>query len=354
MAHGPLTGLRVVELGGIGPTPLACMILADLGADVIRTGRAEETHGPVDYTHRSRRIMTVDLKNPRDLERVLALVDHADVLVEGFRPGVTERLGLGPQECLARNPRLVYGRMTGWGQEGSLAATAGHDINYISMTGILENIGRPGERPVPPLNMVGDYGGGAMFLITGVLAALFERQKSGRGQVVDAAMCDGASVLATMMWSMRGAGTWSDERGKNLIDGSRPYYDTYLCADGRSMAMGCIEPQFFALAVRLLGLDPAELPDQHDQTRADELRTAFAAAFASKTMGEWAEIFAGTDACVTPVLTYAEALEHRHLRDRGTFTQIDGVPQPRPAPRFSRTPCAEPYPPQRLDHASWH
>ncbi|TDC88532.1 CaiB/BaiF CoA-transferase family protein [Actinomadura sp. 7K507] len=353
MAQGPLVGLRVVELGGIGPAPLACMILADLGADVVRVDRAEENRGPVDYTHRGRRIMTADLKSPSDLERVITLVDHADVLVEGFRPGVTERLGLGPEECMARNPRLVYGRMTGWGQEGPLAATAGHDINYISVTGVLENIGRSGERPVPPLNLVGDYGGGAMFLVAGVLAALFERQGSGLGQVVDAAMCDGASVLATLMWSMRGTGAWFDERGRNLLDGSRPYYDTYLCADGRSMAVGCIEPQFFAVAARLLGLDPVELPDQHDQTRADELRAAFAAAFASKTMAEWTEIFAGTDACVTPVLTYAEALDHEHLRDRGTFTELDGVPQPRPAPRFSRTPGAEPSAPRRDDEASW-
>lgn len=350
---GPLAGIRVVELGGIGPTPMACMILADLGADVIRIGRAEETQGPVDYTLRSRRVTIADLKDPREVGRVLALVEDADVLVEGFRPGVAERLGLGPTDCMARNPRLVYGRMTGWGQDGVMASAAGHDINYISLTGVLENIGRAGERPVPPLNLVGDYGGGSMFLIAGVLAALIERQSSGRGQVVDAAMCDGASVLATMMWSMRGAGAWHDERGKNFIDGSRPYYDTYVCADGRSMAVGCVEPQFFAIAVELLGLDPATLPDQHDAERAEELRAAFASAFALKPMAEWAAIFADTDACVTPVLTYAEALEHPHLRDRATFTRIDGVPQPRPAPRFSRTPAAEPSAPRVVDDAHW-
>ena len=355
MSNGPLRGLRVVELAGIGPGPLACMILADLGADVVRVERAGDDNASraVDYTLRGRRIITADLKAPDDLARILDLVAEADVLVEGFRPGVTERLGLGPEDCRARNPALVYGRMTGWGQDGAFAPTAGHDINYISVTGILENIGRTGERPVPPLNLVGDYGGGSMFLVAGILAALFERSRSGEGQVVDAAMCDGASVLAQMMWSLRGAGQWSDERGKNLLDGSKPYYDTYTCADGRSMAVGCLEPQFFALAVERLGLDAAELPAQDDEARAGELREAFAAAFKSKTMAEWAEIFAGTDACVTPVLTYAEALEHQHLHERGTFTRIDGVDQPRPAPRFSRTQWSEPAAPQRVDDARW-
>lgn len=350
---GPLTGLRIVELAGIGPGPLACMLLADLGADVIRVERAGESHSATDHTLRSRRTITADLKDIEGVARTLDLVADADVLVEGFRPGVAERLGLGPEECQARNPRLIYGRMTGWGQTGPIANTAGHDINYLSLTGILENIGRAGERPVPPLNMVADYGGGAMFLLLGIMAALFERNSSGRGQVVDAAMCDGASLLATTMWSLRGAGLWHDERGANLLDGSKPYYDTYVCADGRSVAVGCIEPQFYALMIDELGLDPNVLPGQHDEARHGELREAIAAAFRSRTMREWAEVFAGTDACVTPVMTYTEALAHPHLADRGVFTRIDGVDQPRPAPRFSRTPWREPTAPQRVDEAAW-
>ncbi|MCR1784928.1 CoA transferase [Nocardioides carbamazepini] len=353
MKIGPLAGLRVVELAGIGPGPHACMLLADLGADVLRIERAGVEPHLVDHTLRNRRIVGLDLKDPRDVERVLGLVETADVLVEGFRPGVTERLGIGPDDCLTRNPRLVYGRMTGWGQHGRYASMAGHDINYVSITGILENVGRPDQRPVPPLNLVGDFGGGSMFLVMGVLAALLERERSGAGQVVDAAMCDGASVLAQMMWAFRGMGQWSDGRGANLIDGSRPYYDTYECADGRSMAVGCIEPQFFAEAVRLLGLEDAGLPDQDDMARADELRAAFAAVFRTRTMAEWTEVFDGTDACVTPVLTYAEALAHPHLCDRGTLTEVDGVEQPRPAPRFSRTPTADPAPPRRGSGLDW-
>ncbi|WP_432842353.1 CaiB/BaiF CoA transferase family protein [Dactylosporangium sp. CA-092794] len=353
MSNGPLAGMRVLELAGIGPGPLACMILADLGADVIRVERVGDAHGAVDHTLRSRRIVTADLKDRRDLARVIDLADRADVLVEGYRPGVTERLGIGPDVCLQRNPRLVYGRMTGWGQEGAMSSMAGHDINYISVTGILENIGRPGERPVPPLNMIGDYGGGAMFLVTGILSALFERGRSGRGQVVDAAMCDGASVLAQMMWSLRGAGQWADHRGTNLLDGSRPYYDTYECADGRFVAVGCLEPQFFAVMMQGLDLDAAALPAQYDADRADDLRAAIAGAFRSKPMAAWAEIFMGTDACVTPVLTYGEALDNQHMRDRAVFTTIDGVDQPRAAPRFSRTVTAEPTAPRRVESADW-
>ncbi|KQX19615.1 MULTISPECIES: CaiB/BaiF CoA transferase family protein [unclassified Sphingomonas] len=353
MSSGPLAGLRVLELAGIGPAPLACMILADYGADVIRVERRGSETERSDQTVRGRRIVSANLKDPAELDDVLDLIADADILIEGYRPGVTERLGLGPADCLSRNPRLIYGRITGWGQVGSLASSAGHDINYISITGVLENIGRAGERPVPPLNMVGDYGGGAMFLIAGVLAALFERQKSGRGQVVDAAMCDGTAVLAQLMWSMRGEGQWSDQRGSNLVDGSRPYYDTYVCADGRCVAVGCIEPQFFAVMVQRLGLDQGALPEQNDSSRADELRAALAAAFATRTMSEWADVFAGTDACVTPVLTYAEALENQHFRDRETFTRIDGVDQPRPAPRFSRTPWAEPIAARREDRVAW-
>ncbi|MDT0200672.1 CaiB/BaiF CoA-transferase family protein [Nocardioides sp. AE5] len=353
---GPLAGLRVVELAGIGPGPLAAMILADLGADVLRVDRVDagsDPRAPVDYLLRSRRIVGADLKDPGDRARVLDLIADADVLIEGFRPGVVERLGIGPDTCLERNPRLIYGRMTGWGQEGPLSRSAGHDINYISLLGILENIGRPNERPVPPLNMVGDYGGGTMFLLLGLLAALHERQVSGRGQVIDAAMCDGASVLTQMLWSMRNTGAWSDERGKNLLDGSRPYYDTYECADGRSMAVGCIEPQFFATMIELLGLSAEDLPPQYDEERSDELRKALTERFRSRTMAEWTDVFAGSDACVTPVLTYSEALEHPHLVARKAFTSLGGVDQPRPAPRFSRTPWEEPSAPEHVDEMAW-
>ncbi|MFD7011729.1 CaiB/BaiF CoA transferase family protein [Rhodococcus jostii] len=352
--NGPLAGLRVVELAGIGPAPLACMILADLGADVIRVERPDDRSEPWDQLVRSRRVIAADLKSPEGRMAVLRLIDDADVLIEGFRPGVAERMSLGPGSCLERNPRLVYGRMTGWGQEGRLSTTAGHDINYISITGVLDAIGRPGERPVPPLNMIGDYGGGTMFLLLGVLSALLERQRSGRGQVIDAAMCDGVSVLTQLMWSMRGAGQWSDERGHNLVDGSRPFYDTYVCADGRSVAVGCYEPQFFAEMLRKLAIDPSKVPDQHDQARSAELRAALASTFATRTMAEWTDVFADSDACVTPVLTFAEALEHPHLRDRQVFTRLDGVPQPRPAPRFSRTPWDEPTPAERVHTPTWH
>ena len=340
---GPLAGLRVVELAGIGPGPHACMLLADLGADVVRIERHDTTEpipGPTtatDATLRGRTIVRADLKDAADLAEIQQLIERADVLVEGFRPGVTERLGLGTDSCLAGNPLLVYARMTGWGQHGPLAATAGHDINYISLTGVLDNIGRAGDRPVPPLNLVGDFGGGSMFLVTGILAALWERERSGRGQVIDAAMVDGASVLAQMMWSMRGSGNWSTGRGHNVLDGSVPFYDTYTCADGKCVAVGAIEPQFFAELLRGLDIDPAELPGQWERERWGELRAALATAFKLRSRDKWAERFYGTDACVTPVLTYDEALTHPHLAARQTFTSIDGVSQPRPAPRFSRT-----------------
>lgn len=337
---GPLEGVRVVELAGIGPGPHACMLLADLGADVVRVERGGTGDIGIDIangaTLRGRTTVTADLKAPADAAAVLDLVATADVIVEGFRPGVAERLGLGPDDCHARNPRLVYGRMTGWGQDGPLAHTAGHDINYISLTGILDNIGRDGERPVPPLNLVGDFGGGSMFLVTGILAALWERERSGRGQVIDAAMVDGAGVLAQMMWSMRGNGSWATGRGENLLDGSHPFYDTFTCADGRYVAVGAIEPQFYAQMLEILGLSAADLPGQWERPRWDELRTALTAAFKSRTRDEWADAFYGTDACVTPVLTYDEALVHPHLVDRDTFTTIGGVSQPAPAPRFSR------------------
>lgn len=334
---GPLTGLRVVELAGIGPGPHAALLLADLGADVVRVQRAGQI-SEHDQQLRNRTLVEANLKDPADIEKVLGLIERADVLIEGFRPGVTERLGLGPDAALARNPRLVYGRMTGWGQEGPWASAAGHDINYISVTGVLHAIGRQGERPVPPLNMVGDFGGGSMFLIFGILAALFERQTSGEGQVVDAAMVDGTAALSHMIWGMRGVGAWSDERGVNMLDTGWPYYDTYETSDGKYMAVGALEPQFFAELLRLLELDPASTPGQGERDRWPEMRDLFAATFKTKTRDEWAAIFDGTDACVSPVLTFAEAPQQVHLEARETLIEVGGVTQHRPAPRFSRTP----------------
>ncbi|MFD4182110.1 CaiB/BaiF CoA transferase family protein [Rhodococcus sp. NPDC058514] len=345
---GPLAGVRVVELAGIGPGPHAALLLADLGADVVRVQRAgmiPSAEQPHDQTQRGRRIVEANLKDPADIEAVLGLLERADVLIEGFRPGVTERMGLGPDAALERNPRLVYGRMTGWGQEGPLAQSAGHDINYISLTGVLHAIGRQGERPVPPLNMVGDFGGGSMFLVFGILAALVERQNSGKGQVVDAAMVDGTLALSHMIWSFRGTGLWSDERGVNMLDTGAPYYDTYETADGKYMAVGAIEHQFYAVLLQGLELDPAELPAQNDKTAWPELRKVFAERFLSKTRDEWAAIFDGTDACTTPVLTFAEAPDNAHIAARGSLVELDKVTQHRPAPRFSRTEPDLPTPP---------
>lgn len=338
--RGPLDRLRVVELAGIGPGPHAATLLADLGADVVRVQRAgliPAPGQPRDQTQRGRRICEVDLKDPAGVDLALGLIERADVLIEGFRPGVTERLGLGPDVALERNPALVYGRMTGWGQEGPLSQAAGHDINYISLTGVLHAIGRAGERPVPPLNMVGDFGGGSMFLLFGILAALFERQKSGQGQVVDAAMVDGTLALSHMMWSFRGLGRWSDERGVNMLDTGAPYYDTYETSDGRYMAVGAVEPQFYALLLAGLGLEPATLPSQNNKSAWPQTKKVFADVFASKTRDEWAAIFDGTDACTTPVLTFAEASSNTHVAQRGSLVELDGVIQHRPAPRFSRS-----------------
>lgn len=347
-ATGPLAGLKVVELAGIGPGPHAAMVLADLGADVVRVDRPSgglQLGDPaVDPTLRGRRRVSADLKDPAGRETVLRLVEHADVLLEGYRPGVTERLGVGPADCHARNPRLVYGRMTGWGQDGPLAPRAGHDINYIALTGALHAIGRAGDRPVPPLNLVGDFGGGSMLLLVGVLAALWEAQRSGRGQVVDAAMVDGSSLLVQMVWGMLAQDMWRDERGSNLLDGHAPFYDTYTCADGRHVAVGALEPQFYAALLAGLGLDGEDLPAQYDQSGWPALRARFTEVFATRTRDEWAEVFAGTDACVTPVLSFAEAREHPHLAARGTIVERDGVPQAAPAPRFSRTAPAVPGP----------
>jgi alpha-methylacyl-CoA racemase len=342
---GPLAGLRVVEMTAIGPLPHAGMILADLGAEVaqvLRPADAASVAARPDSAQRGRLVVAADLKDPAQRDQVLDLTARADVFLEGYRPGVAERLGLGPAPCLARNQRLIYGRMTGWGQEGPRASTAGHDINYISLTGHLRAIGRAGERPVPPLNLVGDYGGGSMLLLVGVLAALYERERSGRGQVIDAAMVDGASLLGNMVWSARASGIWSDEPGTNILDGGAPYYDTYTTADGEYMAVGAIEPQFFALMLQGLGLAAAALPGQHDRAGWPRLRAAMTAAFLSRTREEWTRVFAGTDACVSPVLSYAEALKDDHLASRGTLTEVSGRAQPAPAPRFSRTPAELP------------
>ncbi|MGW0022225.1 CaiB/BaiF CoA transferase family protein [Rhodococcus sp. NPDC003382] len=344
---GPLAGIRVVEFAGLGPGPHAATLLADLGADVVCVQRPGliPPAGHRDQIQRGRTVVEANLKDPEQVEKVLGLIERADVLIEGFRPGVTERMGLGPDVALARNPRLVYGRMTGWGQEGPLANAAGHDINYISLTGVLHAIGREGERPVPPLNMVGDFGGGSMFLIFGILSALVERQTSGKGQVVDAAMVDGALALSHMMWAFRGRGVWSDERGTNLLDTGAPFYDVYETSDGKYMAVGAIEPQFYALLLQGLGLDAANLPQQLDRSAWPEMKKLFTETFLTKTRDEWSEIFLGTDACVSPVLTWAEAPNNEHIAARGSLIELDGVTQHAPAPRFSRTPAGAPIPP---------
>jgi alpha-methylacyl-CoA racemase len=342
---GPLTGLRVIELAGIGPVPHAAMVLGDLGADVVRVERPvggfDPTRGQADYTLRNRRSLAADLKTGTGRELVLRLAAKADALLEGYRPGVAERLGVGPQECHAVNPALVYGRMTGWGQDGPMASRAGHDINYISLTGILHAIGA-GDRPTVPLNLIGDFGGGSMFLVAGVLAALWERQRSGTGQVVDTAMVDGASVLAQMVWALRGAEAWTDDRSANLLDGGAPFYDTYTCADGRWIAVGALEPQFYAQFLAGLGIAGEDLPGQMDRSGWPRLRARFTEVIVSRTRDEWAGIFAGTDACVTPVLSFGEAAQFPHVTARETVITLGGMPQAAPAPRFSRTPPATP------------
>jgi alpha-methylacyl-CoA racemase len=346
---GPLQGLRVVELAGIGPGPHAAMILGDLGADVVRVERPKRRAGvPMsrrDSMLRNRRSVAADLKSDDGRDLVLKLIAKADVLIEGYRPGVTERLGLGPEDCAKINERLIYGRMTGWGQTGPRALQAGHDINYISLNGLLHGVGRKDERPVPPLNLAGDFGGGSMFLIVGILAALWERQTSGLGQVIDAAMIDGSSVLIQMVWGLRAIGKWSDVRGTNMLDTGGPYYDTYTCADGRYVAIGSIEPQFYALLLEGLGLDPATLPDQNDVARWPELRETFTNAFAAHDRDHWAEVFKDSDACVTPVLSFAEVETDTHITERGTFFHNGVDLETMPAPRFSRSVTVRPIAP---------
>ncbi len=354
---GPLAGITVIEIAGIGPGPYCGMMLADMGADVIRVDRAQAVQGgdperpPADLLARGRRSIGVDLKNPDGVEVVLTLVEQADALIEGFRPGVAERLGIGPDDCLARNPRLVYGRMTGWGQEGPYAPAAGHDINYIALAGALEPIGRRGQAPVPPLNLVGDFGGGGLMLAFGVVAALLEAQRSGQGQVIDAAMVDGAASLMTMTHSFRAMGIWNDERGTNMLDTGAHYYDVYETADGAYVSIGSIEPQFYAELLRLTGLEGEDLPWQNDRSQWPALKERLAAIFRSKTRDEWCELMEGSDVCFAPVLAIPEAIEHPHNVERGTFVEVAGITQPGPAPRFSRTPGAIRRPPA---HAGQH
>ena len=337
---GPLADVRVLEMAGMGPGPHAALVLSDLGADVVRIERpgTSQHRNPREQRPRGRRLVELDLKAEAGRDGVLALVEHADVLIEGFRPGVMERLGLGPSECGARNPGLVYARITGWGQSGPLAATAGHDINFISLTGVLEAIGRAGGPPTVPLNLVGDFAGGSVYVALGVLAALLERRGSGRGQVVDAAIVDGTSSLAHTIWALRAAGRWHDGRGTNRLDSGAPFYDVYETSDGGHMAVGAIEAEFYAQLVGGLGLDPSALPPQDDPAGWPELRAKFAAAFASRSRDDWVAVFEGTDACVTPVLSFDEVARHPHMAARGIVIDVDGVPQPGPAPRFSRTP----------------
>ena len=355
---GPLSGIKVVELAGIGPGPYTCMLLADAGADVLRVDRASgrpaglsrsmppAPRGPHwDLLNRSRRSVAVDLKNPEGVALVLDLVAQADGLVEGWRPGVAERLGLGPEDCMARNARLVYGRMTGWGQEGPLAETAGHDIDYIALSGALWSVGRAGERPVPPLNLVGDFGGGGMLLAFGLVAALIEAQRSGKGQVVDAAMVDGAASLMTMTYAFHQLGWWLEERGVNILDTGSHFYEVYETADGKWFAVGAIEPQFYAALLEVLELQGEDLPAQQDRSQWPAMKERFATIFKGRSRDEWTERFAGTDACGAPVLSPWEAHLHPHNVARQTFVEVSGVVQPAPAPRFSRTPSSIERPP---------
>jgi alpha-methylacyl-CoA racemase len=348
---GPLTGVRVLEFEAIGPGPFCGMMLADMGADVLLVDRPAdpglglERERRTDVMLRGRRSVTLDLKSADGVTAALLLAEKADVLIEGFRPGVMERLGLGPEVVLGRNPRLVYGRMTGWGQDGPLAPRAGHDINYIALTGALHAIGRAGGPPVPPLNLVGDFGGGGMLLAFGIACALVEARASGRGQVVDAAMVDGASLLAAMFAGLLAAKSWSEARGENVLDSGAPWYDAYETKDGRYVAIGAIEPKFYAELIERLGLAGEALPAQHDRAAWPDLRARFAQAFRSRTRDEWCRVFDGSDACFAPVLAFSEARQHPHAAARGGYVEVGGVEQPAPAPRFGRTPGAVRRPP---------
>jgi len=348
---GPLLGVKVIEIAGIGPGPFCAMMLADLGADVVRVDRAGSVNPAafgqrnLDLLNRGRRSVGVDLKSPEGAEVVLRLAGEADALLEGFRPGVAERLGIGPEPCLERNPALVYGRMTGWGQEGPLAPAAGHDVNYISLAGVQAHIGRAGEPPTPPLNLVGDFGGGGLLLAYGLVCGILSASRTGRGQVVDAAMVDGAASLMTMTWAFRAMGIWGDDRGTNILDSGAPWYDLYECADGGYVSIGAIEPQFYAELLERIGLAGEDLPAQMDRAAWPELRRRLAEVFATRSRDAWREVLEGSDACFAPVLTMAEAAEHPHMKARGTFVESDGVLQPGPSPRFSATPASIRRPP---------
>ncbi len=363
---GPLAGVKILEIAALGPAPFAAMMLSDMGAEVLRVDRADgaqalqlaladrgedgESGGApsLDFLSRGRRSVGLDLKSPEGVELLLNLVEAADVLIEGFRPGVMERLGASPEVCLARNPKLIFGRMTGWGQEGPLARAAGHDINYIALAGALEPIGRRGEKPMPPLNLVGDFGGGGMLLAYGIACALIERASSGKGQVIDAAMVDGAAVLMTLFHGAQQSGWWKPERGTNLLDGGAHFYDTYETSDGKYISIGAIESKFYAELIAKLGLEAEDPGDQMDRSRWGEQNERFTTLFKTKTREEWCEILEGTDACFAPVLSLTEASEHPHLRERGTFVEVAGAVQPGPAPRFSRTPCRISGPPPHV------
>ncbi len=362
---GPLTGVKIIEIAGIGPGPFCAMLLSDLGADILRIDRAGSVRDSFpdqpsgDLLNRGRRSLGVDLKSADGIEAVLKLVEAADVIMEGFRPGVMERLGLGPDVCAARNPRLVYARMTGWGQEGPIAHSAGHDINYIALSGALAHIGRAGEKPLPPLNLVGDFGGGGMVQALGIVSALVERGSSGQGQVIDTAMVDGASTLMAMFHSFINAGAWNLDRGTNLLDTGAHFYDTYECSDANYISLGSIEPQFYAELIKLSGLEGEDLPAQMDRGGWGAMKERLTAIFLTKTRTEWCEIMEGTDVCFAPVLTIPEAYEHPHNVARGTFVEVAGVKQPAPSPRFSRSSCEiqcpPPHPGQNTDEglAAW-
>ncbi len=340
---GPLAGYKVVEIASIGPGPMCAMLLSDMGAEVLRVDRIRPSGLGLaipprfDLLNRGRRSVAIDLKKKEGLKIALRLVEQADVLIEGFRPGVAERLGIGPEDCFARNPELIYGRVSGWGQEGPLAHAAGHDINYIALVGALHAIGRAGETPVPPLNLVADYGGGALYLAFGIVCGLLEASKSGQGQIVDAAMVDAVASLMTVFYGLQTMGIWTDRRGENILDGGAHFYDVYETADGKYISIGAIEPKFYAELLHLTGLDGEDLPHQMDRTKWPEMHKRLRAVFKNKTRNEWCSIMEGTDVCFAPVLSIEEAPNHRHNKTRGTFVEIDGQIQPAPAPRFGRT-----------------
>ena len=355
---GPLDGIRIIEVAGIGPGPYTAMMLADMGADVIRVDRAAQVRGgdpalpPGDSLNRGRRSIGLDLKSPEGVETLLRLCENADGLIEGFRPGVAERLGFGPDVVAARNPRLVFGRMTGWGQEGPYAHTAGHDINYIALAGVLDSLRRDGAQPTPPINLIGDFGGGGMLLAFGMVCGLLSARTTGSGQVVDAAMVDGAASLMSMIWAFKAMGIWNSDRpGTNMLDTGTHYYDTYECADGKWVSIGSIEPQFYAELLHHTGLEGEELPDQNDASQWGAMKERLAAIFKTRTRDEWSEVMEGTDICFAPVLSMDEATRHPHNVERGTFIELNGITQPAPAPRFSATPGAVQRPPA---HAGQH